>query len=145
MSQRTHFRVEFLAMCNPMEICLRDFEMLSNASQVIAESVGQFMKNVSIDCVYVAVPPRRQEFVERLQNIEPHVYTANFITSRLELQHLEDDNYVLSLVEQEVCENAQVFLRCGLSNWSEFVHIGRENLGKEVVYLRDIPGIPKEI
>ncbi|XP_070564572.1 uncharacterized protein [Ptychodera flava] len=145
---RTGEMVEFYSIdCNPMEVCLRDFEMLSNASQVIAESVGQFMQNLGIDCVYVAVPPRRQEFVERLRNIVPHVYTANFITSRdsKELQDLEDDNYVLSLVEQEVCMNAQVFLRCGLSNWSEFVQIGRDSLGKEVVYLRDIPGIPKEI
>ncbi|XP_070572435.1 uncharacterized protein [Ptychodera flava] len=145
---RTGEMIEFHSInCNPMEVCLRKFEMLSNASQVIAESVGQFMKKVGIDCVYVAVPPRRQEFVERLRNIVPHVYTAYFITARdsLELQHLEDDNYVLSLVEQEVCQNAEVFLRCGVSNWSQFVQISRENLGKEVAYLRDIPGIPKEI
>ncbi|XP_070572434.1 uncharacterized protein [Ptychodera flava] len=145
---RTGEMVEYHSIdCKTEEQCLHNLAMLSNASQVIAEAVGQFMKNLGIDCVYVAIPPRRQEFVERLRNIVRHVYTAHFITSRdnAELRRLEDDNYVLSLVEQEVCQGAEVFLRCGVSNWSEFVQIGRESLGKEVAYLRDIPNIPEEI
>ncbi|XP_070573681.1 uncharacterized protein [Ptychodera flava] len=145
---RTGEMIEFHSIyCNPMEVCIRNLEMLSNASQIIAESVGQLMKDRGIDCVYVSVPPRKQEFVERLRNVVPRVHTANFIKSlnSEELRSLENDEYILSLVEQEVCEGAEVFLRCAVSSWSEFVRIRRDNIGKEVGYLRDLPGVPKEI
>ncbi|XP_070572437.1 uncharacterized protein [Ptychodera flava] len=57
---RTGEMIEFHSIfCNPMEVCIHKLEMLSNASQIIAESVGQFMKDRGINCVYVSVPPRK--------------------------------------------------------------------------------------
>ncbi|XP_070573640.1 uncharacterized protein [Ptychodera flava] len=144
---RTGESCEFNSLFRSKEQCFRNLRLLSSVSRMIAEAVGRFMKTRGIECVYVAAPPRRQEFIERLRDVVPCVYTASFMTSRKssDFRRLEDDNYILSLVEQEVCTGAEVFLSCGRSNWSDFVRVGRELVGSEVYYLGDLPGVPKEI
>ncbi|XP_070573641.1 uncharacterized protein [Ptychodera flava] len=144
---RTGEACEFNLVLNGAERCAGDLLTLSNASQSIAEAVGVLAKDLGIDCVYIAAPPRRQAFVDSLRNTVPNVATAFDITAMTDkkLRRLRKDNYKLSLVEQEVCAGAELFLSCGRSNWSDFVRIGRELVGRKVLYLRDLLGVPKEI
>ncbi|XP_077996472.1 uncharacterized protein LOC144449771 [Glandiceps talaboti] len=144
---RTGEACEFGMVLNAADACPQTMPLLTNASDRTAEAVSQLMRRRDIYCVYVAAPPRHQAFIDRLKDKVSHVYTADDIVSldSKVLQHLKKDNYKLSLVEQEFCAKADIFLSCGRSNWSDFVRNRRDIHGKDTSYLRDLPGIPEEI
>ncbi|XP_002735035.2 uncharacterized protein LOC100377725 [Saccoglossus kowalevskii] len=112
------------------EICGRDNKPCDNidridavnlTAQSLAIDIRNFMENRSISCIYVAMPPfaRRMVAILRKAGIS-RVKTLSDISDKNypDIVKVHDDGYMVSILEQEICSRAKVFLATQHSSWS---------------------------
>ncbi|XP_070545336.1 uncharacterized protein [Ptychodera flava] len=123
----------------------KSLALLSKQVDVIISLVWDTLHKHNISCLYVCTAPYEQKMVNHLKRSE-HVHTLedSFKISK-KLSKYRDDNYVISLVEQEIAERTPLFISSGGSQWSRFVGYARERNHLKTIPLREIPGIPKHL
>ncbi|XP_070560536.1 uncharacterized protein [Ptychodera flava] len=103
----------------------RDLGLMMNLTRNIAKSIQNFMKTKNLTQVYVASPPISTNFVQVLRNLGvASTFSAENITSD-RYTKTKNDPYIWSLVEQEICANADVFVRHYNSTWAQRVRTRR--------------------
>ncbi|XP_077863110.1 uncharacterized protein LOC144345892 [Saccoglossus kowalevskii] len=60
-------------------------------------------------------------------------------------ERYKSDNYVYSLVDQEICQRSDFFIQSGWSMWSAFVAFFRVSSNKTTIVLRDLSGYPEAV
>ncbi|XP_070534387.1 uncharacterized protein [Ptychodera flava] len=111
----------------------RDLTLMMNLTRNIAKSIQNFMKTNNLTQVYVATPPISTNFVRVFRSLGvANTFSAENITND---RHAEEkkDPYIWSLIEQDLCANADVFIGHYNSTWSRRVHDRR--LGNMAKYL----------
>ncbi|XP_077862898.1 uncharacterized protein LOC144345214 [Saccoglossus kowalevskii] len=58
---------------------------------------------------------------------------------------LTTDEYMMSLLEQEICYRSAVFIGVDYSNWSDFIFDERQAEGRPSYHLNELPGVPEEL
>ncbi|XP_070559972.1 uncharacterized protein [Ptychodera flava] len=97
----------------------RNLGLMMNLTGNIAKSIKNFMNTNNLTQVYVASPPISTNFVQVLRNLGvASTFSAENITSD---RYTKTDPYIWSLVEQEICTNAYVFIGHYNSTWSKRV------------------------
>ncbi|XP_077870435.1 uncharacterized protein LOC144364032 [Saccoglossus kowalevskii] len=117
-------------------------EVLLMADKV-AENIADIMQKKKIECVYVATLTWSQTIVEHLAKRIPRnkIYISDNITAGDDLSVLRDDLYTMSLVEQEICFRAEIFIASCASHWSQFVMADRDGVGKTTDCTSELPGM----
>ncbi|XP_070543879.1 uncharacterized protein [Ptychodera flava] len=119
--------------------------LLSEQVDTIIDLVWDTLREHDISCLYVCTAPYEQKMVDHLKKSE-RVYTLeDSIEMSDELSKYKNDNYVLSLVEQEIAEQTQLLISCFGSQWSRFVGYVRTRNKLKTIPLREITGIPKHL
>ncbi|XP_077983440.1 uncharacterized protein LOC144438262 [Glandiceps talaboti] len=131
------------------ERCDMLIPMISSIADMVTKIVTSYMTKYGLECLYVAHPLWSGEIVNHLALKVPRnkIYSSGMILnsedSRLSLY--KNDVYFLSLLEQEICSRASLFLGCGRSNWSSFVWKERMAEGKgQSYFLNQLPEVPRE-
>ncbi|XP_077865230.1 uncharacterized protein LOC144351786 [Saccoglossus kowalevskii] len=112
--------------------------MMSSEKAMVAK-IMKIMRNQSISSAYLATPPTTQDrFVIELKQEVPNVYSRDDLLgiSILGLDFDLDDNFKLSLLEQEICAKSAVFIGSRMSAWSDIVAEDRNY--KNRLYMPDI-------
>ncbi|XP_077993130.1 uncharacterized protein LOC144447098 [Glandiceps talaboti] len=112
------------------------------------EGILEIMKQFKLKCVYIACPLWSLDVVDYISKYIPrdHIFVSGDIQFNKKIKkEFFSDYYLLSLVEQEICHRAVVFIRSHMSNWSAFVEDGRTLEGKVTCDIRDLPGMPPNI
>ncbi|XP_070543870.1 uncharacterized protein [Ptychodera flava] len=143
-AENCRFRVEGIA---PEEECTesvkKNLAILSEHVDTIIGLVWETLYKHNISCLYVCTPPYEQKMVDTLKKSK-YVHTIHdALQLSDELAKHKEDNYIISLVEQEMAEKTPLFISCGGSQWSRFVGYARNENKLKTIPLRQIPGIPK--
>ncbi|XP_077985830.1 uncharacterized protein LOC144440342 [Glandiceps talaboti] len=128
--------------------CNKISPVLTNITRTImVEGIERMAKQNNLDCLYIARPSYSTDIEEYLESRFSKIYTADDIQliDNPKLSILRDDNYVLSLVEQEICARSTLFGSTWLSSWSKFVVEERLANDLEVFYFYKFPGLTEEI
>ncbi|XP_006816615.2 uncharacterized protein LOC102807932 [Saccoglossus kowalevskii] len=123
----------------------RNLKFLKKDSDSIASSLHAYLEKAGLKYLYVAALPYEQFIVKSLRESLLFTYTVEdaYNVSPL-LDHYRGDTYVLSLVEQEIAEQATMFIGTTSSSWSFFVESSRNLEGKKTVYIQKLPGMPNK-
>ncbi|XP_070545978.1 uncharacterized protein [Ptychodera flava] len=125
---------------------MKQFRVLHAATPAIVRQINKIMKAEKIPCLYIAKPLYPQSIEEYLSVTDLRVFTIRDIIAMVpSLKEYEFDNYVKSLVEQEMAENAPLFFSSRTSNWSFYVEFTRDMRKKKTVSVRELPGLPEEL
>ncbi|XP_078000592.1 uncharacterized protein LOC144453188 [Glandiceps talaboti] len=117
--------------------------LLAEKVDTIINIVEKTVKNHNVSCLYVATAPYEQKMVHRMKERLKNLYTIDTaINLSKDLYGYRDDNWVLSLVEQQMAEQVPLFISCSGSQWSRFVELRRKPANRTTMALRDLPGIP---
>ncbi|XP_077865446.1 uncharacterized protein LOC144352013 [Saccoglossus kowalevskii] len=121
----------------------KNLKLLKKDSKTIASSLHAYLEKAGLKYLYVAALPYEQFIVKSLRESLFFTYTVEdaYNVSPL-LDHYRGDTYVLSLVEQEIAEQATMFIGTTSSSWTFFVENSRNLEGKKTVYIQKLPGIP---
>ncbi|XP_070562287.1 uncharacterized protein [Ptychodera flava] len=115
----------------------------------VAAAVYNVMRKYQISCLYISYVPYSEAIVTSFAKIVPstRIYNAlkTFQSLPDNLSPLMKDDFMLSLLEQEVCYRAEVFIGVQYSNWSEFIFDERDADGAISYHLDQLPGVPEEI
>ncbi|XP_077991519.1 uncharacterized protein LOC144445750 [Glandiceps talaboti] len=113
--------------------------LLKTDERSMVSHILNVMKEHSIFSVYLATPPNTQDkFVQELKKEVPNVYSRDDLLgiSILGLDFDLDDNFRLSLLEQEICAKSAVFIGSRMSAWSDIVSEDRNYKNRQ--YMPDI-------
>ncbi|XP_070555270.1 uncharacterized protein [Ptychodera flava] len=108
-------------------------------ADTIVDAVQNIMDVYNLEVVYLATPlDVNDKLVAELIRKLPNLYTREdlFDLSRSEVRALKQDNYKLSLLEQELCTRSTVFLGSRMSSWSSMVDEDRNH--RDVKYVPDV-------
>ncbi|XP_070546433.1 uncharacterized protein [Ptychodera flava] len=116
-------------------------------AEISAEAVTDLMKSEQIECIYLACPLWALEMVDILSKRIPRasIFTSGDILGSKKYKTLLDDYYKLSLVEQEICLRAAVFVASHDSSWSKFVVANREANGKTNYNIKTLVKLPHDL
>ncbi|XP_070532237.1 uncharacterized protein [Ptychodera flava] len=115
-------------------------------SPQLVKVLDNYLKLTRIPCVYLAFPPHAKKMYDILRPHISHLYTKDdLIKTTPSIAAYKDDNYVISLVEQEIVKRALVFIGCQNSAWTQFVKSERTDLNRTTMYLRVFNDIPREV
>ncbi|XP_070546164.1 uncharacterized protein [Ptychodera flava] len=120
--------------------CASRRKVIRRVAEVSAEAVTDLMKKEQIECIYLACPLWALEMVDILSKRIPRasIFTSGDILGSTKYQTLLEDYYTLSLVEQEICMRAAIFVGTVHSNWSGMVKANRAVNGRTSHKIRDI-------
>ncbi|XP_070546775.1 uncharacterized protein [Ptychodera flava] len=128
------------------ECNMRAFRLLHAATPGIVRHLNKIMKAEKIPCLYIAKPVYPQSIEEYLSVTDLRVFAIRDIIAMVpSLKAYEYDNYVKSLVEQEMAEIAPLFFASRTSNWSFYVEFTRDMRKKKTISVRDFPGLSEEL
>ncbi|XP_002742411.2 uncharacterized protein LOC100378301 [Saccoglossus kowalevskii] len=127
--------------------CDKLLPYISSASKKVVGGVKQIMIQHGLSCIYIAHPSYSSEIVTYMKEKIPNVYTSQNILAMNTpaVARLRRENYLLSLVEQEIVYRGVVFIASLTTNWSEFVADQRTVNHRETLFLHQIPGVPKQL
>ncbi|XP_070555268.1 uncharacterized protein [Ptychodera flava] len=112
--------------------------LMSDEKSMVARIVS-IMKENSISSAYLSSPPAAQDkFIIELKKEVPNVYNRYDLLgiSILGLDFDLDDNFRLSLLEQEICAKSALFIGSRMSAWTDIVAEDRNY--KNRLYMPDI-------
>nr|XP_006816514.1 PREDICTED: uncharacterized protein LOC102807931 [Saccoglossus kowalevskii] len=113
---------------------------------LIVTGVINIMKANKQTCLYIAKPNYEQAIVQVFRNSSLMVYTLEDIIETIpDLRKYIHDDYVISLIEQEIAERVPLFISSRSSNWSFYVEYTRHIRHMKTIGLDEIPGLPKNI
>ncbi|XP_077867502.1 uncharacterized protein LOC100375084 [Saccoglossus kowalevskii] len=127
------------------KVCRRILPMFLNATKnIVVKGIATIAHRKQIKCIYIARPSYTNKIDAWIAEEIDRVFTADDILLMKDprLSVLKDDNYVLSLVEQEICARSNLFGSTWLSSWSKFVAEERKT---GVFYFYPFPGLTEEI
>ncbi|XP_070546962.1 uncharacterized protein [Ptychodera flava] len=128
------------------ECHMKELRVLHAATPGIVRHINKIMKAEKIPCLYIAKPVYPQSIEEYLSVTDIRVFAIHDIIAMVpSLKAYEKDNYVKSLVEQEMAEIAPLFFCSRTSNWSFYVEFTRDMRKKKTVSVREFPGLPEEL
>ncbi|XP_006815302.2 uncharacterized protein LOC102806520 [Saccoglossus kowalevskii] len=134
------------SLCTPEKQAYYQLFTNKRIMSTVAMAISDFISSHNIKCLYVAHPRFEQEIIKSLKDIVPHLYTVNDVMAlSSDLHKYKDDNYVISLVEQEIAEKAEIFIRWSKSFWSDMVQNKRDLNNKTTVVYNELPGIPRQL
>jgi len=89
----------------------------------ILVSLRSYIDTKDVKYVYLAVSPMYHDKVayEKLFNALANIHVQLIVSANIPVLAATTDNYILSLVEQEICSSSAVFIASGDSTWSDFV------------------------
>ncbi|XP_070567187.1 uncharacterized protein [Ptychodera flava] len=118
----------------------------------IVESIASHMSSIisqeETGCIFMASAPKeprenvlRQLAAHKLSKLITIDDVINLHNPYIDT--LGDDDYFISLIEQELCARSKVFVGTGMSNWSNFVFRERRAFqrGKNYDFTKDFPDI----
>ncbi|XP_002738797.1 uncharacterized protein LOC100378035 [Saccoglossus kowalevskii] len=119
------------------EKCSQLLSSLSNGMDKFAKGLADIMNTHGVSCIYVAYLPYSQM---------SYISSSSDITKikSQEVTSLVEDDYMFSLLEQEICYRARVFVGSAWSNWANFVGLEFEAEDKPVYYLHGVRGSTTE-
>ncbi|XP_077866665.1 uncharacterized protein LOC144355128 [Saccoglossus kowalevskii] len=105
----------------------REVEDLCNAANNISETIEHTLRNNKLNCIYVAAPPSyKQKFADQLKLGTLQVFAFTHIFEMVpESTKYQDDDYIISLIEQEIAERIPLFISSRQSSWSFYVEYTR--------------------
>ncbi|XP_070534391.1 uncharacterized protein [Ptychodera flava] len=111
----------------------RDIALMMNLTRNIAKSIQNFMKTNNLTQVYVATPPISTNFLQVLRSLGvANTFSAENITNERHAT-AKNDPYIWSLIEQDLCANADVFIGHHQSTWS--MRVRERRLGDAAKHL----------
>ncbi|XP_070567852.1 uncharacterized protein [Ptychodera flava] len=128
--------------------CRELLQMQYRILESIALHILSIMSQEKTGCIFMASAPR-----EPRENVL-NQFAAHNLTSIItiddvinlhnaDIDTFGDDDYFISLIEQEICARSKVFVGIGKSNWSTFVFRERRAFqrGKNYDVIKDFPDI----
>ncbi|XP_070557879.1 uncharacterized protein [Ptychodera flava] len=144
-----HWRVndDFMQMwCDALKSSeCKLFRQLNETGEFIAMQIRKTMEEANLHCVYIARPPGSWDLVSHLEKATVNVFTANDVLSQVGRGSgaLYEDNYILSLVEQELAARSELFIGSSGSSWTCFVRRERQlTPEKKSVFISETLGFP---
>ncbi|XP_077870056.1 uncharacterized protein LOC144363016 [Saccoglossus kowalevskii] len=120
--------------------------LVNHAVPEIVDGVTNIMISHNITCLYIAKPKYEQSIVSRFHETSLDIYTIESIFKlNAEINSYKKDNYVLSLVEQEISERVPLFISSRSSNWSFYVEYTRSLRLMKTIGLDEIPYLSQEL
>ncbi|XP_077983443.1 uncharacterized protein LOC144438266 [Glandiceps talaboti] len=124
-----------------------DIPMVMNVNENsinVIRDIRMLLNQYNLSCTYVAYPPYAALFMKNLQRSNlPNLFDRNYLMNDIhrELDTFKHDDYMLSLLEQEICRQSEVFLAWKSSSWSKFLQRGRTaaDIGQLSIALQDLP------
>ncbi|XP_070566029.1 uncharacterized protein [Ptychodera flava] len=116
-------------------------EAVNKTAIAAAKDINIFMQEHNVSCIYVALPPFAKAMFQFLRAAGvPNVVGVDDLMSEKyhEAREVVNDNYIMSLVEQEICIGAKIFVSSKASSWSRRVRQYRTAFGLQSMYLADI-------
>ncbi|XP_002735530.2 uncharacterized protein LOC100373172 [Saccoglossus kowalevskii] len=121
---------------------IRTLQTLEKLAVGASRDVHDVMKRHQLSCVYVAFPFYSGKIIEILKDADvTGIWSfANITTNEYpEIQAVKNDNYVTSLVEQEICKRSKIFIQRSESNWSEMVRYARDANSDVTLTMQRLP------
>ncbi|XP_070556693.1 uncharacterized protein [Ptychodera flava] len=119
---------------------------LVSESPQLVKAFLNFMKLKNISCVYLAFPPFAKRMHDILRPHIPQLYTKeDLIKTVPSIAAYKNDNFVISLVEQEIVKRAVIFIGCSHSAWTKFAMLERADMNRRTISLRAIKGMPEGV
>ncbi|XP_070554987.1 uncharacterized protein [Ptychodera flava] len=119
---------------------------LVSESPQLVKAFQNFMKLKNISCVYLAFPPFAKKMYDILRPHIPQLYTKeDLIKTVPSIAAYKNDNFVISLVEQEIVKRADKFIGCSQSAWTQFAKFERADMNRRTMSLRAVKGMPKGV
>ncbi|XP_070567846.1 uncharacterized protein [Ptychodera flava] len=142
-------RIGTLAHTNDPK-CHQLLEIQYSILESLALKIPSIMSQENAGCIFIASAPREPQ-----ENILRHFTSHNFSSIIMiddvinlhnpDVDTFADDDYFISLIEQEICARSKVFVGFSMSNWSNFVFRERRAFQRGTNYdlVHDFPGFPK--
>ncbi|XP_070564091.1 uncharacterized protein [Ptychodera flava] len=130
------------SLINPVN-CRKFLSSLTKAGDKFASDVSDIMSIHNLSCIYVAYLPYSKEIIDMLSRRIEDISTAADILEAADTSSVSavlTDEYMFSLVEQEICYRAEVFIGSMWSNWANFVASEFESEDRPVYYLLGVRG-----
>ncbi|XP_070541287.1 uncharacterized protein [Ptychodera flava] len=147
-----HWRSKLDEICTDKSAVISSKSACQKKEEFLLKSASTLPKAYDLQCIYVSQPPSiKRGIVKYLSPRIPKVYSSvDVIAMANKLSpkpSVFSDDYFLSLVEQEICEGAAIFISGKNSAWASFVRHNREKSpnAKPSVYLSDLPDMPNYI
>ncbi|XP_006812760.2 uncharacterized protein LOC100370596 [Saccoglossus kowalevskii] len=137
-----HFRTKVGEGCKNDNCNKTQTLATGRAALQVSFDFSNLMKTRNLSCIYVALPPYAADYEDIFQQKLPNVITMKQLTDNTtipELAKISDDNYKLSLLEQELCIRSTVFVSWVYSYWSQMVIYQRELQKAESFNIKDFP------
>ncbi|XP_077867654.1 uncharacterized protein LOC144356980 [Saccoglossus kowalevskii] len=104
------------------------------------------MNKAHLFCMYIAFPPFTKRILDIIGDNIPNYFTKQDIVNLVpHIAEYKDDNYVISLVEQELAIRAVEFIGCQGSAWTDQVVKARTQIRKKSVMINSLPGVPRDV
>nr|XP_006825040.1 PREDICTED: uncharacterized protein LOC102801701 [Saccoglossus kowalevskii] len=128
------------SICDPYFLSLVDY------ADRIAHNLLAVMSERNAKCLYIAYPPFSEEIANILRPYIQTLVTRDDLFVRVPtLSPYHDDNYVISLIEQEIAVRADCFLGNRGSGWSIMTSYARRAIGKDTMWLHSAVDMPKPV
>nr|XP_006818402.1 PREDICTED: uncharacterized protein LOC100369476 [Saccoglossus kowalevskii] len=138
-------RCKTLHHCKPGRMA--ELKALHNALDGIVTSIKKLLASYNLSCIYVAAPIEyKQVLTNNLRNKSLSVFGLNDVFKMVpKSAKYRNDNYVLSLIEQEIAERVPLFISSRTSNWSFYVEYTRTIRRMRTVAVQELPGVPQDL
>ncbi|XP_070564620.1 uncharacterized protein [Ptychodera flava] len=138
-----HWRNRTGEICKPDHPC-KDVGLIAainKTAAVAADDLKKYTAKNNLSCTYVAFPPFAKRMITILAHAKvPNVVTRENITTSEypEIERFKEDNYMMALIEQQICIRSKIFIAAMFSSWSGLVVRAREAMGAPTEKLPDI-------
>ncbi|XP_070558258.1 uncharacterized protein [Ptychodera flava] len=126
---------------------LEELKRMSRLSPEISDVIVDYMHSLNLSCLYLSHPPFPQQIAFDLRSRIP----SQRIIGKVDIIRFDvmapyvNDTYTFSLIEQEICFRAKVYLPWfTFGSWSSNIHIERTAYGRPNIFLGKLPGMPQE-
>nr|XP_006813564.1 PREDICTED: uncharacterized protein LOC102810410 [Saccoglossus kowalevskii] len=106
----------------------------------VSKDLRLLMTKRNMSSMYVALPNYAMEYKNLFQERLNNVLTRKDLVTMPTISAMEDDNYMMSLVEQELCTRAELFVGWVYSYWSQMVIFQRNLSSRESINIKQLPG-----
>ncbi|XP_006825251.1 uncharacterized protein LOC102805411 [Saccoglossus kowalevskii] len=124
----------------------RELQLVNEVARRLPRDISAIMKDYGFPCIYIAYPPYSETIIDVFNKAKvPGIRTIHDMINSgdPDVQRYKDDQYVMSLLEQEICIRAKVFIQRRESNWSEIVKYARDIQGGITMVQQFLPSYTK--
>ncbi|XP_002741218.1 uncharacterized protein LOC100370034 [Saccoglossus kowalevskii] len=125
--------------------CVDLMKKVDESAEIISSAVKNIMNKYKLKCLYIAHPVHSDKIISYFSSslLISNIYnTATLLHDNdPDVKVFKNSLYLLSLLEQEICFRADIFLGWSQSYWSQFVKLDRIGVGKDALFYNDLPEI----